>query len=263
MTRHAHHEQLIAELAGAARADEVAALIMVGSAARGSARPDSDVDIYRVVDDAAFDAALARGEVSWIEPREDAWPGGYVDVKLISRGLMERAEAEADDPFRASLVGASVVHDRTGVMPEVIARIVDPPGTRFDGLARSFGDQFGLFAGYFLPHAQARDDTLARRYAASRAALAAARVVLASDRVLFRGMKYQREQVLSAASGGAVVVEALERLVDGAGVDDARRVAGLLSAIGLTVTVDDPMLGRFIVENELSWFTGALPPDAR
>ncbi len=26
---------------------------------------------------------------------------------------------------------------------------------------------------------------------------------------------------------------------------------------------DEPILGLFIVENEVSWFTGAMPPEAR
>lgn len=263
MSRHPHHEQRIDELARLAQDDGSIGLIVVGSVARGTARADSDIDVYRVVDDTAFGLALTDGAVSWIEPCPRSWPGGYIDVKLVGPGLLHRAVDESDDPFRASLVGARVVHDAIGELPSLIARIAASTPERFDALARSFTDQFGLFAGYFLPHAEERRDPIAQRYAASRAALAAARVVLANDRVLFRGMKYQREQVGAAASGGADVVAALELLVRSASAAAAEDVAGLLAELGLTTKVDDPMLGRFIVENEFVWFTGAMTPDAR
>lgn len=263
MTRHAHHEQKIAALAESAVEDGSIGLVVVGSAARGTARPDSDIDVYRVIDDAAFAVALADGAVSWIEPCPDAWPGGYIDVKLVGLGLLRRAVEESDDPFRASFAGARVVHDATGELPALIGRIAASTPERFDALARSFADQFGLFAGYFLPHAEERRDPLPQRYAASRAALAAARVVLARDRVLFRGMKYQREQVRAAPSGGDAVADALEVLVRSASAAAADDVARLLMGLGVSTTVDDPMLGRFIVENELAWFTGEMPPDAR
>ena len=263
MTGHPHHERVIEELAAAARADGSLGLIVVGSVARGTARTDSDVDVYRVVDDAAFGALLGSDAVSWIEPLPDAWPGAYVDVKVVGRTLLRRAIGESDDPFRASLVGARVVHDPVGDLPELISRITSPPEARFAALARSFADQFGLFAGYFLPHAEHRGDPLPQRHAASRAALAAVRTVLAHDRVLFRGMKYQREQVLASPRGGRAAAEAVEALAEQATVAAAGHVAELLAGVGLTTEVDDPMLGRFIVENELAWFTGAMPPDAR
>lgn len=263
MSRHPHHEQAIEELAADARADGSLGLVVVGSAARGTARPDSDIDIYRVVDDEVFAAALARSEVSWIEPRPDAWHGGYVDVKLVGIGLLRRAADESDDPFRASFVGARVVHDGTGALPGLLAGITTSSDQRFETLARSFADQFGLFAGYFLRHAEQRADPMPQRYAASQAALAGVRTVLAHDRVLFRGVKYQREQVIAAPSGGAAVAGALENLVRSASTVAAEDVADLLSGLGLSTRVDDPMLGRFIVENELAWFTGAMPPDAR
>lgn len=37
----------------------------------------------------------------------------------------------------------------------------------------------------------------------------------------------------------------------------------MTGVLGIPARIDDPLLDRFIVENGVSWFTGAMPPEAR
>jgi hypothetical protein len=39
--------------------------------------------------------------------------------------------------------------------------------------------------------------------------------------------------------------------------------ANPLTESGPSTQIDDPRLGLFIAENELAWFTGEMPPEAR
>ena len=53
-----HHEQTIdAFTASQALRPEVLGVVMIGSVARGQERPDSDVDVYLVITDEAYEAA--------------------------------------------------------------------------------------------------------------------------------------------------------------------------------------------------------------
>ena len=55
-----HHQRAIERFTAAAIDRGALGVIVVGSAARGTARPDSDVDVYEVIDDVRFASALAE-----------------------------------------------------------------------------------------------------------------------------------------------------------------------------------------------------------
>ena len=124
-----HHEETIAAYATQVVAEpDVLALVVVGSVARATERSTSDVDVYLVVTDEAYAAAQSAGRVAYIDTHAATYDS-YVDVKLASPRYLERAVAYADDPTRASFLGARTVFDRTGSVAATIARIVTLPDT--------------------------------------------------------------------------------------------------------------------------------------
>ena len=70
---------------------------MVGSVARGTARPTSDVDVYLVVTDEAYADARAAGMIAAVSQDGVTYPGGYVDIKLASTRYLTKAVEGADD----------------------------------------------------------------------------------------------------------------------------------------------------------------------
>lgn len=257
-----HHERAVVGFVEGARARGARGVVVVGSVARGTERPDSDVDLYEVVDDAAFDAARAAGALARVETEHAAWPGGYLDVKLVSPTLLARAATEADDATRASLVGARVVLDRDGDLRATIAAITAPPAEHFAALIASFGAQFALHADYFLVQGRHHDDALLAAHAAVHAAFAAGRLALAAEQVLFRGPKYLAEQLRQA--GRVELAEAITALVDERSADAVDRVRSLVPELAERAgAVGDDDLALFITENEWAWFTRRPPPEHR
>ena len=101
------HERAISAYVESVRGDERnLAVVVVGSVARGTERPDSDVDVYLVVDDASFDEAMAANRLAWVERRDADYAGGYLDIKLASPRYLAAAIEHGDDPTRASFEGA-------------------------------------------------------------------------------------------------------------------------------------------------------------
>jgi hypothetical protein len=257
-----HHERAITAFLDAARARGALGVIIVGSVARGTERPDSDVDLYEVVDDAAFDDALASGALARVETEHADWPGGYLDIKLVSPTLLRRAVDDADDATRASFTGARIEFDRDGGLEGILAAIVTPGAEYFHRHIAAFGAQFALHADYFLVHGREHDDPLLAASAAVHAAFAAGRMALAAERVLFRGPKYLDAQLRGA--GRATLADAATALVDERSHAAVERVRALVPELTARAgQIDDADLARFIADNEWAWFTARTPPEYR
>ena len=264
MTVAEHHERAIAALAARARTRGAIGLVVVGSVARATSRPESDLDAYEVVDDARFDVALQHGSISWVETEGCDWVGGYCDLKLSSPALLRAAAERGDDPVRASFEGARVVFDDRGDLSALVAAAGESTPARFAGLAASFAAQLVLYGGYFLPQALELDNTLLARSAAIHAATAAGRLVLARASVLYRGPKYLSEQLVALPSYSQGLNDAIVQLAENPSLQALRTVRELVSVTGsLPESIEDDVLSRFIIENEMSWFTGVPPAEAR
>ena len=186
-----HHEDLVEHFTAAAAArPETVAVVVVGSVARGTPRLDSDIDVYLVVTEEAFEQAQADQRLSYITTEGVGYEGGYVDVKVASIEYLRRAVVAADEPARASFAGARVTWARDDEVERLVREIpvVAPDAHR--ALARSFVAQARLQAFYFLRHGHEHDDPVLLHHAATHLAFAAGRALLAHNGQLFQGPKY-------------------------------------------------------------------------
>lgn len=242
--------------------DEPGALgvVLVGSVAQGRERDDSDVDVYLVVDDQRFAAEAARGRFAWVDRRELDYPGSYIDIKLVSPEYLAAAVEKADDPTRASFLGARVVWSEMHGLEETVARIAELPDDVWDERVRSFVAQARLYGGYFLRQAVERDDGFLRRHAGLHLALAAARAALAANRVMLPGPKYVSKLVHSVSTP-AGFVEAWDRVVEDPYIESGRELLHILDEwVGDGLTADEA-LSTFIRDNELAWLRGTVPAE--
>jgi Nucleotidyltransferase domain len=239
-------------------------VVLVGSVARGDDRPDSDVDLYLVVTDAAFDRAAAAGRIAFVDRSGIDDPHGYVDVKLVSPAYLQSAVEAGDDPLRASFVGARVLWAAGDGLAEAIGALLEPGDAYFASLESAFLAQVALHGGYFLPQALTLDSPLLAHHAAVHAAFAAGRLVLAHDRVFFRGAKYLDAQLAASPSAPPGLTEGLAELVAHPSTDSMREVEAALSPlVPMGFGISDEVLSRFISDNELSWRTGVPPAEFR
>jgi hypothetical protein len=258
-----HHEDTLGAYVRRVKADPNAiAVIVVGSVALGTERPDSDVDVYLVVPDDVFDSAIATNRVIFVERSDAEYLGGYVDVKLATVAFLNAAAERGDDPVRASFEGARVAWVRDGYdIAGLVAAIPLLPPTVWESRAVSFISQVRLHGTDFLREAIALDNTFLLHHAAVHTVGAGGRALLALNRRLFRGPKY-----LDAT------LATLDRIPDGYG-DLARQLITRPSQESADAyvqaletfhrwpvdrTASDSI---FIRDNELAWLTGILPPE--
>lgn len=265
MSGAAWHAAAIDGFVDRARTDpDARGVVLVGSAARGTAKATSDVDVYLVVDDAAFDRAAGNGRIAYVDRTGIDDRHGYVDVKLTSPAYLREAAAAGDDPLRASFVGFRVLWDAGETIGILVDTLLDPAPGYFETLETAFAAQVALHGGYFLRQALQNQNRLLTQHAALHAAYAAGRLVLAHDRVFFRGAKYLEEQLTSSPSTPAGLGELLNELADRPSDEGMRRVeCALLPLVPHGFAITDEVLSRFITDNELGWRTGISPPEFR
>jgi predicted nucleotidyltransferase len=256
-----HHEETIAGYATRAAAEpDVLALVVVGSVARAAERSTSDVDVYLVVTDEAYAAGEAAGRVAYIDT-DAATYDSYVDIKLASPRYLERAVANADDPTRASFLQARTVFDRTGLVTATIARIVTLPEQVWQRRVHAYRCQARLYGGYFLKQAHERNDGFLLQHSAVHLCLAVGRVALAVNRTLFQGQKYLAATLPQLAELPDGFLAAWRNVLKNRTPEGAAALIDLVDAWqGGPLSLEDA-LSTFIINNELGWLNGTVPPE--
>jgi len=235
-------------------------VVLVGSVAQGREREDSDVDVYLVVDDDRFADETAGGRFAWVERQDLDYPGSYIDIKLASPSYLATAVERADDPTRASFLGARIAWSAVPGLDETVARIATLPDGVWDERVRSHVAQARLYGGYFLRQAVERGDGFLRRHAGLHLALAAARAALAADHVMLPGPKYISKLVHAAPTPDGFL-DAWDRVVDDPDIDTGQELLRILDEwLGDGLTPDEA-LSTFIRDNELAWLRGTVPAE--
>ena len=130
---------------------DVSVVLLGGSIAKGTERPDSDVDLIVVVGDAAYAARLSQNRVTFFWTDLTNWPGGYVEGRFVSRSFVLAAAERGSEPTRWSFTGVRAVW---GDDPEILAAIpripVYPEADR-ERRMDAFMAQMVLYRRYFWP----------------------------------------------------------------------------------------------------------------
>lgn len=259
-----HHEAAIERFVKRiADAPENVAVVVVGSVARCRARLESDVDVYLVVTEDEFDRARENHSLSYVTTEDADYEGGYVDVKVASLDYLREAALSADEPARASFIGARVVWTRDSRVVDVVRRIPVLDRFVFDERARSFVAQARLQACYFAEQARARDNTFLRHHAATHLVMACGRALLAANRVLFQGPKYLEQQVELLVDKPADIDRLMHEALQSPCPSTARVLLHAVESFREWGLSHAETLSVFVEDNELGWLTGAPPPHVR
>ncbi|NYJ05983.1 nucleotidyltransferase domain-containing protein [Petropleomorpha daqingensis] len=257
-----HHDDTLAGFVARESArDDAVAVVVTGSVARGTPRPDSDVDVYLVVGEERFRTAWETGLVSYVDSAVATYEGGYVDVKLATVEFLRRAVEAADDPTRASFLTARVAWSRDPSIEELVAAIPQLPDDAWAERGRAFLAQLRLYVRYFLLQGEAHDNTYLRSWAAVHAVNAGGRALLALNRTLFQGPKYLEETVPGLPRVPAGYAELAAALLREPTAAHGRAYAEAIEGLHDWDLDRDATLSRFVRDNELAWLTGAVPPE--
>lgn len=238
------------------------AVVLGGSVARGTERPDSDVDVHLVVTEEAFAAARDAEGLSFTTSDTATYEGGYVDVKVTSPSVLLAAAERGDEPTRAAFLGARTVWSRLDDLDATLAAIPRLPDDEWGRRRDSAVAQMRLYSAYFVPQGAALDDRYLLTWAALHQATSAGRALLAHHHVLFQGPKYLRSTISALPDVTDQTVRLFDRLVQ---EPDVATSTELLIAVETLVRAPLPperTLGRYVADTELAWLWRTPSPEA-
>jgi predicted nucleotidyltransferase len=257
-----HHEESIDRFVEATRSAETCdAVIVEGSVARGTERPDSDVDLYLVVDDDAFARARDDGRLSYVSGEGVTYEGGYFDIKLVTLDYLDQAALRGDDPCRASFQSARVAWSTIDDLEERLARILAVSEESWSRREAAFMAHARLQNWYFLPQAFDHGNTFLLHHAAVHLVMAAGRALLALNRVLFKAPKYLERTVADVPRKPDGYVQLANDVLARPTPATAAALMSALEEFHSWPLSPAETLSRYVEDNELAWLTGTMPPE--
>lgn len=258
-----HHEDTLQAYVDLVRErPETLGVILVGSVCRGTERPDSDVDVYRVITDEAFAEADATETLSYSLRDIGTYEGGYVDIKECCPSYLAAAVERGDEPTRASFVGARVAYSLLPDLETTVAAIPQLPDEAWQEREVAFISQMRLYGRYFLGQGVKLGDPYLLHWAAVHMVNSASRALLAHGRVLFRGAKYERTLLRDVADLPVGFLDLSAEVLAQPDVDKGKRLMAMVEELRDWGIPHEQSLSRFIRDNELAWLKGTLPPES-
>lgn len=255
-----HHQQSLLAFVESIREDaEVLAVLTSGSVAQGRAKAASDVDVYVVITDEAFDRREAAGALSYTDHEKATYEGGYIDVKMIPLRFLEMAAERGSEPTRASFIGSQVAYSRIANLDSVIAQIPQYPEANRITNIRDFQTQLMLYGYYFAGEAAKKDDPYLLAQCATQLVLYGCRIVLAHNRILFPCHKSLLTTVATDPEQPADLERLARELLEHPTAESCAAFAQLILGFRPLEIVPEQALTRFIQLNEWNWMDQAPP----
>jgi len=255
-----HHRKALDDLANILKRDEdVVALVTSGSVAQGRAKESSDVDVFMILTDEAYERRKKTHELSYINRDICSYEGGYIDGKLVNVRFLELAAERGSEPTRAAFVGSEVVYSLRPDLGELIARIPVYPEANRDANIRDFYGQIYLYGYYFSNEAAKKKDAYLMHHAATQLVLFGGRIVLAHNRILFPCHKSLMAEVLKAPEKPEPFAQQAEDLLGEPTADKCMAFAAMMLGFRDPGITFEQGLSLFIDNNEWNWLDQAPP----
>jgi predicted nucleotidyltransferase len=237
---------------------EIQALLIIGSVARGDARPETDIDCCFVVTDEEFARRQRTLELSIHADDLADWEGnqsvggGAVDFRYL-RELAHRGP----EPARFAFSDSKVVFSRAPDLMDLLAKIpVYPEIERLEKM-RSFVSQLPVHLSYLVLGERSKNNWLLAQTAVELV-LFAGRLILAQNRVLFPNRKQFMRAVALAPDKPDRFIQLAEELISQPTTEAAQGFYEAVMSYRDWPVPPEGHWARFSRDREMNWLNG--PP---
>ena len=180
-----HHREAVKELISIFREKEgVIALVFGGSVAKHMEREDSDIDAMVIVTEEFYERKRKVNCIAeCISMGDCAYPGGYFDVKYMTKDYIRDAAEKGSEPTRNSFIGSHVLFSADEEVKELVRRIPVFQKQEFEEKMLSFFSNLQLNYNYFWK--ACRPEGYMKLKVASEIVYSLYRMVLQENEILF------------------------------------------------------------------------------
>ena len=180
-----HHREAVKELISIFREKEgVIALVFGGSVAKHMEREDSDIDAMVIVTEEFYERKRKVNCIAeCISMGDCAYPGGYFDVKYMTKDYIRDAAEKGSETTRNSFIGSHVLFSADEEVTELVRRIPVFQKQEFEEKMLSFFSNLQLNYNYFWK--ACRPEGYMKLKVASEIVYSLYRMVLQENEILF------------------------------------------------------------------------------
>ncbi len=188
--------------------EETIALIFGGSVAKGCERPDSDLDGMVIISEEDYAARKARNTTAETIDGLCTYPGGYFDIKYMTKQYLKDAAEKGSEPTRNSFLKAKVLFSSDPEIEEILSRIPVFQTSEKEEKMLSFYGDFWLNFYYFQKGCPI--DGYMKLHAVNEVIYSIYRMILQENEILFPSNR-RLEETVEGISEDAAHLTALGR----------------------------------------------------
>lgn len=256
-----HHREAIERFLERYRHDEsFRAVLLGGSIAHGFAKPDSDIDLLIVVDEAEYERRKSENRLAFSLWDICTYEGGYVDCKVVSRSFMEKVAERGSDPARYAFKDCRVLMSRMEDLDKLLANVTAFPVQQKEERRRRFAAQLLAWKWYY-SEAIKKENRYLVWLSLHKFTLFACRIVLNENERLYPYHKWLLSETERAPAKPERFDALLNQLLTGPDWDTVQQLADAVLRFLDLKEQDVDWPNRFLIDSEWNWMEQEPPVD--
>ncbi len=201
-----HHEESIQNLIRYfSNREEIIAVILGGSVAKGTARENSDIDAMVIVTPEYYAKREKENTTAECINGMCTYERGYFDLKYYTKEFIQSAAGYGSEPARNAYLGAYTLFSKDPEIPGIVAKIPIFQESEMEEKLLSFYSSLCLHYHYFWP--LSKDNPYMRIRAAAEIAYCCYRIILQENKILFPCNRRLEESVSKASDKPEGIIE--------------------------------------------------------
>lgn len=256
---HSHHQEALERIKHSFETEQdVIALILTGSVARGEARSDSDIDLVAVVTDEDYKHRMTLHDLTADLSQFANYENGQASCVYVPIKFLQDAVEKADERERFHFVKAKVIFTSLPEIDELISKIAVYPEHERGEKMMSFRSQLPVHLAYFKLAVYSKNSYLLAE-TASKLVLFGGRLILAHNYMLYPGRKWFMLEFAAAPDKPESLIELVDSLLAEPTIEKGQQFHDTI--IGFRDWPEPPggYWMRYREDIEWTWRNGASP----
>ena len=256
-----HHKDSIDKFLEIYKNDaSILAILLAGSIAHGFAKPDSDIDLFIIVDSREFQKRKASNKLAFSLWDICTYENGYVDCKVVDIEFLNKIAKNGSDPARYAFMDSEILFSRIDNLKEILSSITVYPEDKMDERRKRFASQLLAWKWYYSEAVKKQNKYLIF-LSLQKIVLFSSRIILNENKLLYPYHKWMLDVLEKAEQKPAGFLEKINELFESHTLENVNNFCmEILEYINFNEqTVDWP--NYFLKDSEQNWVEHEPPVD--
>lgn len=256
-----HHKESIEIFLDIYKKDPaILAILLGGSIAHGFAKPNSDVDVVLVVEENEYLKRKQEKKLAFSLWDICTYPGGYIDVKVVSIKFLQKIAEQGSDPARYAFKDNIILYSKNNYVHDLLGIVSVFPAHDKDTRRIRFASQLLAWKWYY-SEAVSKQNSYLFYLSVQKIILFSCRLVLNENNMLYPYHKWLLNETFTAENKPAEFKESIFKLTEDHNIEFVNKFCEeVLAFVNLEEkSIDWP--NQFLIDSEQNWLEHEPPVD--